>query len=333
MADKGEFQHRISTALDRLAWGIGDCRQLLIKRGWWPVLAQPIVSSDSVRWSLAGDWLRPRPNNRKATGLLIPESECLWGSLRYADMPSRALGPAVQEAMWRVSPLPPDQIVAAWRAAPDPAGGWLVEWGICRRSVQNEALAQQALDATAPVYLARQGRALPVRNVNWQALRKRQWWMNGLGLAVVLIIAAAVTVPALMPLILKRQAVVSAVRHVSEVEPNAAPLRLQLDQLRAQTLVAEDLRAGSSTALPLANVIDKLSEILPDDTWLDRIEINGNSIRITGLTANAVELIARLGRQAMFADVRATSANVRDNALNKERFAFEMRWRGEEAKP
>lgn len=110
-------------------------------------------------------------------------------------------------------------------------------------------------------------------------------------------------------------------------------MRAQLDELRAQTVMAQDLRAGASTALPLASVVEQLSEVLPDDTWLDRIEINGGDIRITGYTANAVDLIARLGRQAMFADVRATSANVRDNALNKERFAFEMRWRGEEAKP
>ena len=333
MADKGELQHRISTALDRIGWGFGDCRQLLIQRGWWPTTVQPLVSTDASRWALAGDRLYPRSDSRKAAGLLIPESECLWGTLQFADMPHRALGLAVQEAMWRVSPLPPDQIVVAWRAVPEAKGGWFVEWGVCRRSVQDAALEGQALGAAAPVFLARQGRALPVRSTAWTALQKRRRWMDGLGLAGVLIVAAAIAIPALMPLILKRQAVVLAVRHVGAVEPQAAPLRAQLDELRAQTVMAQDLRAGASTALPLASVVEQLSEVLPDDTWLDRIEINGGDIRITGYTANAVDLIARLGRQAMFADVRATSANVRDNALNKERFAFEMRWRGEEAKP
>lgn len=107
MADKGELQHRISTALDRIGWGFGDCRQLLIQRGWWPTTVQPLVSADASRWALAGDWLRPRSDSRQAAGLLIPESECLWGTLQFADMPHRALGLAVQEAMWRVSPLPP----------------------------------------------------------------------------------------------------------------------------------------------------------------------------------------------------------------------------------
>lgn len=333
MADKGELQHRISIALDRLTWGFGDGMQRLVRRGWWPALTHPVVSPDAERWAVAGNWLRPRRDARKPAGLIIPESECLWGSLQFAGMPARALDSAVQEAMWRVSPLPPDQIVAAWHAEPDASDGWLVEWGICRRSVQDEALKRHALGAVAPVYLARNGRALPVRNAAWQTSQKKHRWVNGLALLLAFIILAVIALPSLMPLILKRQAVVLAVQHVSAVEPKAAPLRRQLEDLRSQTLVANELREGADTALPLASVIDKLSEVLPDDAWLDRIEISGSSIRITGLTGNAVELIARLGRQAEFADVRATSANVRDNALNKERFAFEMRWRGEGGKP
>jgi hypothetical protein len=52
-----------------------------------------------------------------------------------------------------------------------------------------------------------------------------------------------------------------------------------------------------------------------------------------GLAANATELVGQLGRQPGLVDVRATGANVRDAALNKERFTFEMRWRAEGAKP
>ena len=37
---------------------------------------------------------------------------------------------------------------------------------------------------------------------------------------------------ALMPLVLKRQAVVRAVSHVSALEPQAAPLRQKMDELR-----------------------------------------------------------------------------------------------------
>src|SRR5690606_25574681 len=103
----------------------------------------------------------------------------------------------------------------------------------------------------------------------------------------------------------------------------------QMDELRQQAQLAEELRKNASTDLPLASVIDALSTAIPADTWLDRIEVNGSEIRITGLTSNATELVGQLGRQPGLVDVRATGANVRDAALNKERFTLEMRWRTE----
>ena len=157
--------------------------------------------------------------------------------------------------------------------------------------------------------------------------------MDGAGVVLLLVLLAALALPALMPLVLKRQAVVRAVSHVSSLEPQAAPLRQKMDELRRQALLAEELRKNASADVPLASVIDALSVAIPADTWLDRIEVNGSEIRITGLTANATELTSSIARAPGLADVRSTGANVRDGTLNKERFTFEMRWRGEGVKP
>ena len=248
-------------------------------------------------------------------------------------MPKRSLGGAVEEALWRVSPLPPDQIVAAWTAEPDAGSGWTVHWGVSRRSVRDELLAQHGLGEDVAVFLMRQGRAVPVRGKAWQTQSSRQRWVDGATIVLFLLILFALSLPALMPLVLKRQAVVRAVEHVNLLVPKAAPLRQKMDGLRRQADIAEELRKNIRTDLPLASVVEDLSAALPGDTWLDRIEVNGNEIRITGLTSNATELIAHLGRQPGLVDVRATGANVRDGTLNKERFTFEMRWRGEGAKP
>ncbi|WP_241777078.1 PilN domain-containing protein [Acidovorax sp. Root275] len=194
-------------------------------------------------------------------------------------------------------------------------------------------MANHGFAENAPVYLMRQGRALPVRSAAWRKQDRHQRWMDWGGGILLLVLLAVLSLPALMPLVLKRQAVVRAVEHVSMLEPKAAPLRQKMDELRRQAELADELRKNISTDLPLASVIDALSAAIPADTWLDRIEVNGSEIKITGLTANATELIGHLGRQPGLVDVRATGANVRDGTLNKERFTFEMRWRGEGAKP
>jgi general secretion pathway protein L len=328
-----QLSHRAQTALDRLAWGLGDTKRILMERGAWPAAASPAVAGDGGRWAVIGARARPRANTRKAASFVVPESECLWGTLQLPEMPRQALPGGVQEALWRVSPMPPDQIVAAWWAEPQAQGGWTVEWGMCRRSSLAQQMEQHGVAPEAPVYLVRQGRAYPVRSTGWRKLENRQRWMDWAGAGLVLVVLAALALPAVMPLVLKRQAVVRAMVHVSTLEPQAAPLRHQMDDLRQKAQLAEELRKSASTDVPLASVMDALSVAIPADTWLDRIEVNGSEIRITGLTANATELIGQIGRQPGLADVRATGANVRDATLNKERFTLEMRWRGVGAKP
>ena len=335
MTGRGQlsFRLRAQALLDRLAWGMGDLKRVLVEHGIWPASTSAAIASDGGLWAITGTRLRKRANQRKPACLVLLEKDCLWGILQMPAMPRRALQGAVTEALWRVSPLPPEQIVAAWRAEPDTTGGWTIQWGICRRSTQEQMLAQHGLSVDTPVYLVHQGRALPVRNKAWDKLQKRQSWIDGVAACMLLLLLIAVSLPALMPLVLKRQAVVRAVQHVDVLVPQAAPLRQKMDELRRQAEQAQELRKGIDADLPLASVIHGLSAAVPADAWLDRIEINGNEIRITGLTANATELIAHLGRQPGLADVRATGANVRDGSLNKERFTFEMRWRGEGAKP
>ncbi|MFN7856336.1 MAG: PilN domain-containing protein [Acidovorax sp.] len=324
---------RLEATLDRLRWGLGELRRVLAERGFWPANSWVVMAADGQRWSVTGERLRKQAGKRKAAGVLVPESDCLWGTVELPAMPASALGGAVQEALWRVSPLPPDQILAAWRAEPAPGDGWVIQWGMCRRNASEQLLARHGLRDGAAVFLPRQGRALAVRGQVWQSAVKRQRWMDAAAVTLLALVLIALSLPALMPLVLKRQAVVRAVQHVNVLVPQAAPLRQSMDELRRQADIAQDLRKNIALDLPLASVVDGLSAALPADTWLDRIEISGNEIRITGLTSNATDLIAHLGRQPGFADVRATAANVRDGSLNKERFAFEMRWRNEGAKP
>lgn len=328
-----QFILRVQMAADRLVWGLGDIRRTLVERGFWPAGDVAVATADGTVAVIRETRLLRRSGKQSAAGLVVPESSCLAGDFRLPDVRRSELGAAVQEALWRVSPLPPDQIVFAWDAAPAENAGWQVQWLMCRRSVQQALLAERGLAADAPVYLSNAGRVLPVRGAVWDARHKRQRWLDGaVGVALVLMLAMLLT-PALMPLVLKHQAVVMALGHVQALEPQAAPLRLKLDELRGQASLAQEIAKSVGSDLPLATVLERLSTALPDDAWLDRIEINGSEIRISGMTGNANELLAQVGRQPGLAEARATGANVRDNALNKERFTFEMRWRAEGAQP
>ena len=134
MTGWGQLSLRAQKTLDRMAWGFGDLKRVLMEHGAWPAVASAAIASDGGRWTITGTRARKRANNRKASSLLVPESGCLWGTVQLPDMPRRSLAGGVEEALWRVSPMPPEQIVAAWWAEPQAQGGWMVEWGMCRRN-------------------------------------------------------------------------------------------------------------------------------------------------------------------------------------------------------
>jgi len=333
MTGWGQFILQVQRASDRLVWGLGAIRRALVGRGFWPAYEVAVVTAEGKPASVRENRVLPRSGKGKAAGLVVPEANCLSGEMRLPDVRRSDLGAAVQEALWRLSPIPPDQISFAWAAVPDTFSSWQVQWLMCRRGLQQDMLAQQGLADDAPVYLTHSGRVFAVHGSAWQAQAKRQRRMDGLTGAALLLMLAMLLAPALMPLMLKRQAVVLALQHVQGLETQAAPLRQKLDELRNQARVGDEISKSISDDLPLASLVDRLSAALPDDAWLDRIEVNGRDIRVTGLTGNANELLAQLGRQPGLADARATGANVRDNTLNKERFTFEMRWRADGAQP
>jgi len=181
MTGWGQLSLRAQKTLDRMAWGFGDLKRVLIEHGAWPAVASAAIAADGGRWTITGTRARKRANNRKASSLLVPESDCLWGTVQLPDMPRRSLAGGVEEALWRVSPMPPEQIVAAWWAEPQAQGGWMVEWGMCRRNTLAQQMAQHGFAENAPVYLMRRGRALPVRTAAWQKQYNRQRWMDWLG--------------------------------------------------------------------------------------------------------------------------------------------------------
>ena len=73
MTGRGQPSLRVQAALDRLAWGVGDLKRVLLERGAWPAGANAAVAPDGGRWTVLGGRLRKRTGNRKAVSLLVPE--------------------------------------------------------------------------------------------------------------------------------------------------------------------------------------------------------------------------------------------------------------------
>jgi|GEM_PF-533461 len=327
-ARSSELTQQARALWDRLRWGLDDLRRVLVARGLWLAPAITVTDANGRLWRVDGGRTRPQDSG-VATGVLIETTACLWGTLSLPQMPLRATDGAVHEALWRVSPLPLEQVLCAWTLRPASAGldGWHADWGLCPEPNVQAALQRAGLGADAPVFLARaDGRVLAARGAARQQSMRRQRRSDVFALIVLALAVLSLGIPALMPLALKRQTVIHAMQHQAAVTQQAAPLRDKLDALRQNADTMAQLREEAAGSVPLASVVERLAAALPDDTWLNRLEVSNRQIRLTGFTGNATNLISRLSKEAEFADVHTTAPTVRDESEAKDRFSFEMRW-------
>ncbi|WP_319781380.1 PilN domain-containing protein [Oceanisphaera sp. IT1-181] len=103
----------------------------------------------------------------------------------------------------------------------------------------------------------------------------------------------------------------------------AAQLKRQLKALQEDKQFLLNAKATRPAVLPM---LDELTQLLPDHTWLDRLELQQDRVQIKGESARASELIGLLEGSALFFDVRFIAPITRNTSTNKERFVLQARF-------
>jgi general secretion pathway protein L len=106
----------------------------------------------------------------------------------------------------------------------------------------------------------------------------------------------------------------TAARHEAEL---SAKLQNQIDaRLRDQHFLV-DRRQHSPTVTEL---LDTLTRLAPDDTWLSELQIVGTDIRLTGASGSATALLGLIAQSPAFGNAAFRSPVVQDSKLGRERF-------------
>ncbi len=108
------------------------------------------------------------------------------------------------------------------------------------------------------------------------------------------------------------------------LEVPAQQLRRQNQEtssLETRAAVLDNLRAGNWQKLHL---LQQLTRLLPDGTWLQELQINEDTVEINGFSSHAADLVPPLENSPYFTQVEFTSPITRDNQ-NREVFRIRMR--------
>ena len=98
-----------------------------------------------------------------------------------------------------------------------------------------------------------------------------------------------------------------------------AAMRDQLDQALEGASFLIQQRLSKPTIIEMLRV---LTDLLPDEVWLQRFEVQDTTMQVQGEAPNASALIAVLEDSPMFAEAAFRSPVTRNQANDKERFSI-----------
>jgi Tfp pilus assembly protein PilN len=113
-------------------------------------------------------------------------------------------------------------------------------------------------------------------------------------------------------------------RALRRLEVPAQQLRRQSQEttsLETRAAVLDNLRAGNWQKLYL---LQQLTKLLPNGTWLQQLQISEDMVEINGYSSHAAELVPPLENSPYFTQVEFTAPITRDNQ-NREIFRIRMR--------
>jgi len=113
-------------------------------------------------------------------------------------------------------------------------------------------------------------------------------------------------------------------RALARVEAPAQRLRGQnqeIGSLEARAAILENVQAGNWQKL---HILQQLTKLLPDGTWLQELHISYDTVEMTGYSNKAAEIVPPLENSPYFTQVEFTAPITRDNQ-NREVFRLRMR--------
>ncbi|MGQ0676964.1 MAG: PilN domain-containing protein [Rhodospirillales bacterium] len=109
-------------------------------------------------------------------------------------------------------------------------------------------------------------------------------------------------------------------------EKEAEQIRRMAGEAQRQTAGFAAIIAAKAEAPSIVRVLDRLTALLPDDTYLNQFNVSGHEIEIEGVTRASAALVRALESAPMFEKVAYVAPVTRDPVTGTERFHFSIQY-------
>ena len=317
-------------------WLVGSSRRLVLvveDREW--VLkreedngrAQDLdrLDRESPDWSVLIGWFKTENPQRRV--LRFPSSQALIRSVSLPAAAEKNLRQVAGFEMDRLTPFTASQVYydATVLDRQLEQRRLRVELTVLPRAVVDPVLTQLRQRDLSPDALDVASDRHGLNLLPLEQRVRRGLWGQRLRVAVIGVSLLLVGVAAVLPIWQQRQLLLATMAKVSQIQQaanQALNLRDQLDQ----TLEASRLLMQKKQGLPpRLDLLLELTTLLPDDTFLERLQINGDTLQIIGQSARASALVGIVESSRLFGGASFVSPVTTDPRTGKERFVISAR--------
>ncbi len=263
----------------------------------------------------------------------VPADETLECAVPLPPMPEGDREDAIALAVRTTSPFDAAELVWGWRAVQ----GGAVALLSTRKAVQArlDAVAASGARTGTPEAWALDRGARPVVLQGFGESARRRLAVRGRRLGGLLLLGALLLALAVLltPTLQLRLRALQAQQAYDQAQQRLAPVLAQREALaQAQAQQGALHEQMQARVEPLA-VLDLLTQAVPDDSFVQRLQLQGDKLTLTGQTPNTAALMNRLSAEPLLRDVRSPAAATRGMTAGRENFTLEMNLQPQALRP
>jgi general secretion pathway protein L len=205
----------------------------------------------------------------------------------------------------RATPFKPNQVISLWQEMDRDR----LKQAILRLTDVREAMAlanAQGITITGLGYRPTGEAAWSqIRNpdgILWHASKDRFWRNVAIGSVVAALCSVAAYAASLNGKHLASMEVLS--QRIDEARPKALERRKTIDAIAGEIAALSSLAKTRGASSGLVQVWEELARILPDDAWIQGLNLRDGKLQIEGTAKNAEALISRVEQSGLFKGAR-----------------------------
>ena len=150
--------------------------------------------------------------------------------------------------------------------------------------------------------------------------RRRSSFARRVNLALTVLLLLLVAVALAQPLVRKAARVSALEREVKAAQATALEVSKLQERLQKVTAQSEFLVRKKTRTVPVLEVLRETTDLLPDDTWLTRFELQAGEVQLQGESQEAAALVALVEASPLLRNARFRAALTQNPQAGTERF-------------